>query len=158
MTTRWSRGLLLGGFESESSLSAPEENLDERFPDPRELGHILDADASQTQVIAAVREGRNLVVQGPPGTGKSQTIANIIAVAAKDGKRVLFVAEKRAALDVVHARLEKCDLGPLCLELHSHKAVRRHVYDDLKRTLELGPPLRRRRTSLRAGSQPFAMN
>ncbi len=134
-------GLLLGGFESESSLSAPEENLDERFPDPRELGHILDADVSQTQVIAAVREGRNLVVQGPPGTGKSQTIANIIAVAAKDGKRVLFVAEKRAALDVVHARLEKCDLGPLCLELHSHKAVRRHVYDDLKRTLELGPPL-----------------
>ncbi len=134
-------GLLLGGFESESSLSAPEENLDERFPDPRELGHILDADASQTQVIAAVREGRNLVVQGPPGTGKSQTIANIIAVAARAGMRVLFVAEKRAALDVVHARLERCGLGPLCLELHSHKAVRRHVYDDLKRTLELGPPL-----------------
>jgi very-short-patch-repair endonuclease len=134
-------GLLLGGFESEGSLAPPEENLDQRFPDPRELGHILDADASQTQVIAAVREGRNLVVQGPPGTGKSQTIANIIGVAVKDGKRVLFVAEKRAALDVVHARLERCDLGPLCLELHSHKAVRRHVYDDLKRTLELGPPL-----------------
>jgi len=134
-------GLLLGGFESESSLGAPEENLDERFPDPSELGHILDADASQTQVIAAVREGRNLVVQGPPGTGKSQTIANIVAVAAKDGKRVLFVAEKRAALDVVHARLETCGLGPLCLELHSHKAVRRHVYDELKGTLELGPPL-----------------
>ena len=134
-------GLLLGGFESESSLAAPDENLDERFPDPRELGHILDADASQTRVIAAVREGRNLVVQGPPGTGKSQTIANVIAVAARDGKRVLFVAEKRAALDVVRARLEKCDLGPLCLELHSHKAVRRHVYDELKRTLELGPPL-----------------
>ena len=132
--------LLLGGFGSEGSLDAPNENLDERFPDPRELGHILDADASQTRVIAAVREGRNLVVQGPPGTGKSQTIANIIAVAARDGKRVLFVAEKRAALDVVHARLERCDLGPLCLELHSHKAVRRHVYDELKKTLELGPP------------------
>ena len=133
-------GLLLGGFASESSIAAPDENLDERFPDPRELGHILDADASQTRVIAAVREGRNLVVQGPPGTGKSQTIANIIAVAARDGKRVLFVAEKRAALDVVHARLERCGLGPLCLELHSHKAVRRHVYDDLKSTLALGPP------------------
>ncbi len=133
--------LLLGGFESEDSLFAEAENLDERFPDPRELGHILDADASQTQVIAAVRDGRNMVVQGPPGTGKSQTIANIIAVAARDGKRVLFVAEKRAALDVVHARLERCDLGPLCLELHSHKAVRRHVYNDLKRTLELGSPL-----------------
>ena len=135
-------GLLLGGFESGSSLAPPEENLDERFPDPRELGHILDADASQTQVVAAARQGRNLVVQGPPGTGKSQTIANIIAVAARDGKRVLFVAEKRAALDVVHARLERCDLGPLCLELHSHKAIRRHVYDELKKTMELGPPLR----------------
>ncbi len=133
--------LLLGGFASEGSLGAQEENLDRRFPDPGDLGHILDADASQTQVIAAVREGRNLVVQGPPGTGKSQTIANIIAVAARDGKRVLFVAEKRAALDVVHARLEKCGLGPLCLELHSHKSIRRHVYDDLKKTLELGPPL-----------------
>ena len=133
--------LLLGGFESESRVGAPEENLDERFPDPGELGHILDADASQTRVIAAVREGRNLVVQGPPGTGKSQTIANIIAVAARDGRRVLFVAEKRAALDVVHARLERCGLGPLCLELHSHKAVRRHVYDELKSTLDLGPPL-----------------
>ena len=133
--------LLLGGFESEGSLSAPAENLDRRFPDPRELGHILDADASQTRVIAGVRDGRNLVVQGPPGTGKSQTIANIIAVAARDGKRVLFVAEKRAALDVVHARLEKCGLGPLCLELHSHKAVRRRVYDELGRTLGIGPPL-----------------
>ena len=133
--------LLLGGFESEGGLFAEAENLDERFPDPGELGHILDADASQTQVIAAVRDGRNMVVQGPPGTGKSQTIANIIAVAARDEKRVLFVAEKRAALDVVHARLERCGLGPLCLELHSHKAVRKHVYNDLKGTLELGPPL-----------------
>lgn len=135
--------LLLGGFEDDSgsSILTAGENLDERFPDPAELGHILDADASQTRVIAGARQGRNLVVQGPPGTGKSQTIANIIAVAAKDGKRVLFVAEKRAALDVVHSRLEKCHLGPLCLELHSHKAVRKHVYGDLKRALELGPPL-----------------
>ena len=82
--------------------SRPTRTLDKRFPDPRGTsGHILDADTSQTQVIAAAREGRSLVVQGPPGTGKSQTIANIIAAAVKDGKRVLFVAEKRAALDVV---------------------------------------------------------
>ena len=121
-------GLLLGGFGSAPDFADPAGNLDERFPDPRELGHILDADASQTRVIAAVGEGRDLVVQGPPGTGKSQTIANMIAVAAREGKRVLFVAEKRAALDVVHARLEKCGLGPLCLELHSHKAIRKHVY------------------------------
>ena len=132
--------ILVGGFEPGPSIFAPDENLDKRFPDPRDLGHILDADTSQTQVIAAAREGRSLVVQGPPGTGKSQTIANIIAAAVKDGKRVLFVAEKRAALDVVHDRLEKCGLGPLCLELHSHKANRRHIYEELKRTLDLGEP------------------
>ncbi len=134
--------LLLRGFEGLADVPGQSANLDERFPDPGDLGHILDADASQTRVIAAAREGESMVVQGPPGTGKSQTIANIIAVAARDGKRVLFVAEKRAALDVVHARLEKCGLGPLCLELHSHKAVRRHVYGELKGMLEPGSPLR----------------
>ncbi len=132
--------LLVGGFEPGASIFAPDENLDKRFPDPGDLGHILDADTSQTQVIAAAREGKSLVVQGPPGTGKSQTIANIIAAVAKDGKRVLFVAEKRAALDVVHDRLEKCGLGPLCLELHSHKANRKHIFAEFKRTLELGEP------------------
>ena len=132
--------VLVGGVSSGDSVTSGEENLDRRFPDPKDLGHILDADTSQTQVIAAACQGRNLVVQGPPGTGKSQTIANIIAAVARLGKRVLFVAEKRAALDVVHDRLEKCGLGPLCLELHSHKANRKHVYQDLKRTLELGRP------------------
>ncbi|MDE0622501.1 MAG: DUF3320 domain-containing protein [Bryobacterales bacterium] len=132
--------LLVGGAEDRTSIIAPDENLDQRFADPKELGHILDADASQTQVVAAARAGRNLVVQGPPGTGKSQTIANIIGGAAADGKRVLFVAEKRAALDVVHDRLEKCGLGPLCLELHSHKANRKHVYEELGKTLGLGRP------------------
>ena len=133
-------GLLVGGFESVPTIFAPDENLDQRFPDPSDLKHILDADASQAQVIAAAREGANLVVQGPPGTGKSQTIANIVAEVVARGKRVLFVAEKRAALDVVHDRLEKCGLGPLCLELHSHKANKRHVYEELKRTLDLGRP------------------
>ncbi len=133
-------GLLTGGFEGASSADAPSGNLDAQFEDPGDLGHILDADASQTRVIADARNGQSMVVQGPPGTGKSQTIANVIAVAARDGKRVLFVAEKRAALDVVHARLEACGLGPLCLELHSHKAIRRNVYGELKRTLELGAP------------------
>ena len=132
--------LLLGGVDAGGSVVSANENLDRRFPDPRDLCHVLDADSSQAQVIAAARDGRNLVVQGPPGTGKSQTIANIIASSIMDGKRVLFVAEKRAALDVVFARLEQCGLAPLCLELHSHKANRRAVYEDLKRTLQLGRP------------------
>ena len=137
-------GRLLGdGFEAPAgSLRGedPEENLDRRFPDPRGLGHVLDADASQTEVIAAARAGGNLVVQGPPGTGKSQTIANVIAVAARDEKTVLFVAEKRAALDVVHDRLQACGLGSLCLELHSHKANRKAVLAELKRALDEGQP------------------
>lgn len=138
-------GKLLGdGFEPAASGSLrgedPEENLDRRFPDPRGLGHVLDADASQTEVIAAARGGGNLVVQGPPGTGKSQTIANVIAVAVRDEKTVLFVAEKRAALDVVHDRLQACGLGSLCLELHSHKANRKAVLAELKRTLDEGQP------------------
>ena len=159
-------GLLGDGFEPTVNLlgsEQAEENLDLRFPDPRQLGHVLDADASQTDVIAAARGGSNLVVQGPPGTGKSQTIANIIAVAARDQKTVLFVAEKRAALDVVHDRLQECDLGSLCLELHSHKANRKAVLAEIKRTLDAGQPhavndaeydtVRQRRDELNAYSE-----
>ena len=129
--------LLMHGFERGGNVTEDQGNLDSKFSDLRSLGHILDADASQAQVIAAAAEGENLVVQGPPGTGKSQTIANIIAVAAGQGKRVLFISEKRAALDVVHDRLKHTGLAPLCLELHSHKANRKHVYEDLKSTLEI---------------------
>jgi len=132
--------LLCGGFGGVSSLFDPTENLDERYTNPQDLGHIMEADASQTRVIAAAREGQNMVVQGPPGTGKSQTIANIIAVAVRDNQKVLFVAEKRAALDVVYDRLESCGLGPLCLEMHSTKAQKKTVYDELGKTLNLGPP------------------
>ena len=107
-------GLLDGGFEQSSPLFGPQERLDPRL-EPGQLLHVVPADASQTRVIEEVRAGRNLVVQGPPGTGKSQTIANIIAAAAHDGKRVLFVADKMAALSVVHDRLSKVGLADLCL-------------------------------------------
>ena len=73
--------------------------------------HVTDADSSQAVVIEEVRRGRHLVIQGPPGTGKSQTITNLIATAVKEGKKVLFVAEKMAALEVVHSRLERLGLG-----------------------------------------------
>jgi len=140
-TTDLMEQLLCGGFDNVSPLFDPEENLDERYVNPENLGHIMEADASQTRVIAAAREGRNMVVQGPPGTGKSQTIANIIAVAVRDNLKVLFVAEKRAALDVVYDRLRSCGLGPLCLEMHSTKARKKVVYDELAKTLDLGRPL-----------------
>ncbi len=102
------------------------------------LLHVVDADASQTQVIEDVRAGKNLVVQGPPGTGKSQTITNILAAAAHQGKTVLFVAEKMAALEVVHRRMEKANLHDLCLELHSTKTNKLNFYQELARTIANG--------------------
>ncbi len=128
------RGLLYEGFEAEEPLFGEEDKLDEKLP-PDEIFHVVDADASQAKVVEEVRKGRNLVVQGPPGTGKSQTITNIIAAAVRDGKRVLFVAEKMAALSVVHKRLLDVGLQDVCLELHSRTANKRAVHGELARTL-----------------------
>jgi KaiC/GvpD/RAD55 family RecA-like ATPase len=89
------------------------------------LDHVVDADSTQTLAIESVRQGRSMVVQGPPGTGKSQSITNIIATAVMDGKRVLFVAEKLAALQVVQRRLQNEGLGAPCLELHSNKSKKK---------------------------------
>lgn len=124
-----------------TSISITQEPLDRKYQNPRDLGHILDADTSQTEVIAKVSEGKNLVVQGPPGTGKSQTIANIIAVMARAGKKILFIAEKKAALEVVFRRLYLAGLGPLCLELHSQKSARKVFYEEIRKTMELSEPL-----------------
>ena len=79
---------------------------------------MLDADASQQAVVDAVLAGSHLVVKGPPGTGKSQTIANLVASLAAAGKRTLFVAEKRAAIDAVLSRLAAVGLDDLVLDLH----------------------------------------
>lgn len=127
-------GLLVDGFESEEPLFGPDDKLDALL-DPAEIIQVIDADASQTKVIEEVRRGASLVVQGPPGTGKSQTITNIIAAAAHDGKSVLFVAEKMAALSVVHQRLVKAGLRDICLELHSRSANKKALAHELGRTL-----------------------
>lgn len=127
-------GLLYERFEVEEPLFGKEERLDECLQ-PEFLFHVVDADSSQAKVIEEVRSGRNLVVQGPPGTGKSQTITNIIASAVRDGKRVLFVAEKMAALSVVHKRLVDVGLSDICLELHSKSANKKAVLAELGRTL-----------------------
>ncbi|WP_186094178.1 DUF3320 domain-containing protein [Burkholderia gladioli] len=133
------RSLLMDGFADGSDLAHEDANIDALIP-PSEMLHILDCDSSQALAIHEVRRGKNLVIQGPPGTGKSQTIANIIAAAVKDGKTVLFVAEKMAALDVVKRRLDDKGVGDACLELHSNKANKRAVLDELRRTWELGAP------------------
>lgn len=105
-----------------------------------ELSYVLDADSSQTVAIQTALAGRNLVIQGPPGTGKSQTISNIVAAAIADGKRVLFVAEKLAALQVVFDRLRNAGLGHLCLELHSRKASKQQVLKQLKDAMDAPVP------------------
>lgn len=101
----------------------------------RESFAVLDCDSSQLESIEAARAGTSFVLQGPPGTGKSQTITNIIAHALAEGKRVLFVSEKMAALDVVHSRLEAVGLGPFCLKAHSQSATKKQVLADLGKTL-----------------------
>ncbi|MCW2247705.1 very-short-patch-repair endonuclease [Azospirillum fermentarium] len=132
------KSLLGDGFEEAGLL--PDDTAVDPLVGPVEMLHVVDADSSQTLAIHEVRRGRNLVIQGPPGTGKSQTIANIIASAVADGKTVLFVAEKMAALDVVKRRLDTVGIGDICLELHSNKANKRLVLEELKRTWELGHP------------------
>lgn len=100
----------------------------------------VEADSSQMKAIRDALDGHSFVMQGPPGTGKSQTITNIIANAMYHGKRVLFVSEKKAALEVVQKRLESIGLGPLCLELHSNKARKSLVLDKMEKTLALKAP------------------
>jgi hypothetical protein len=129
--------LLQNGFLPDVPLFSDDEKLDTRL-DPENIVQVIDADASQTRVIEEVRAGRNLVVQGPPGTGKSQTITNIIAATVHDGKSVLFMAEKKAALDVVHRRLQRVRLSDICLELHSRNANKKAVLQEIERTLTTG--------------------
>lgn len=127
------------GLNDEKQISTdsicPLKELDEKVK-PQLTYQILDADSSQQQAIQVVKEGHNLVIEGPPGTGKSQTIANIIAELLSQNKKVLFVSQKIAALDVVKSRLDKNGLAPFCLELHSNKTNRKRVLDELINTLE----------------------
>lgn len=133
------RALLAEGFEGGEPLTSEDQSIDEQI-DPTDMLHIVDCDSSQTLAVHDVRRGRNLVIQGPPGTGKSQTIANVIASAVADGRTVLFVAEKMAALEVVKRRLDQAGVGDACLELHSNKANKRNLLEELRRTWELGSP------------------
>lgn len=126
------------GFREPSSAIPDDAHLDSHL-NPQSTYHVLDADSSQSLAIHDATLGRNLVIQGPPGTGKSQTITNIISESIARGKRVLFVSEKMAALEVVKRRVDSIGLGDACLELHSHKTNKRQTLEELKRTLEISP-------------------
>lgn len=99
---------------------------------PAKYPLIDDADSSQHSALIDAVDGKNLVIEGPPGTGKSQTITNLIAAVIAQGKTVLFVAEKLAALQVVRNKLDAAGLGEFCLELHSNKAQKHKLIDDIK--------------------------
>lgn len=113
------------------------EKLDELFA-PEDIALPISADSSQLSAICAAGQDNSFVLHGPPGTGKSQTITNIISNALFQGKTVLFIAEKMAALSVVQKRLESILLGPFCLELHSNKAKKKDVLEQLQKVLEIG--------------------
>ncbi|MBR5839202.1 MAG: AAA family ATPase, partial [Victivallales bacterium] len=97
----------------------------------------MNADSSQMAAVLYSALGKSFVLHGPPGTGKSQTITNIIAHNLAIGRRVLFVSEKKAALDVVHRRLTKVGLKPFCLELHSNKAGKKEVLEQFAEALQV---------------------
>lgn len=131
---------LLGnkGFNGAPSPFGETDFVDD-YLEQNPLQTVMDADSTQTLALLDVAAGTNLVVQGPPGTGKSQTIVNLIAQALGTGKTVLFVSEKRAALEVVKQRLDRVGLGAACLELHSNKVKKKAVIEELKRTVAFRP-------------------
>jgi len=130
-------------FDDGTTFPVPEE-LDAKRPAADTLCPV-DADSSQLAAVYAAHDGRSFVLQGPPGTGKSQTITNLIAHALGHEKRVLFVAEKMAALNVVHQRLSRIGLTPWCLELHSNKTNKKDVLAQIEQSVhaaKIHPPAR----------------
>lgn len=116
--------------------SFPDADRLDEYRAPTDTFCPLPADSSQLAAVIAAAEGRSFVIEGPPGTGKSQTITNLIAHCLTEGKTILFVSEKMAALNVVKRRLEAVGLGRYCLELHSNKAHKREVVGQLEATLQ----------------------
>ena len=116
-------------YQNSAAFLHPEQ-IDEKIK-PSELFMPLSADSSQVIAVHASAQTGDFVLEGPPGTGKSQTIANIIAHNLALGRKVVFVSEKMTALDVVYDRLRRQGLGDFCLELHSNKANKREVLDQL---------------------------
>ena len=146
-------------FDRVFSLQPRALDLEPLAPLPRgEQWAVVPADATQTSAVALARTGASYIIQGPPGTGKSQTITNLIADYVGRGKRVLFVCEKRAAIDVVFHRLQQQGLDELCCMIHDSQADKKDFVHNLKQTYEqwLGADeqldaVRRERQALVAG-------
>ena len=130
-------------------ISTPTQSFADSMPDGQSAIDLdalagacpVPADASQLKAVASAVDGATFVLEGPPGTGKSQTITNLLARCVADGKRVLFVAEKRAALDVVRRRLDAVGLDRFALDLHDKAskpaAVRAQILAALDHAVEV---------------------
>lgn len=129
----------LSGDKNEIALIPSELNNFDHDQNTRPIDtfQVVDADSSQQDAILLSKKGISFVLQGPPGTGKSQTITNIIAEAISDGKKVLFVSEKMAALEVVKKRLIEAGIDDFCLTLHSYKANKKEILNQLAKTLSI---------------------
>ena len=128
---------MAGDRHAIGDLPAQAENFDFDGVKPNEWHEVVDSDSSQEEAILLSKLGVSFVMQGPPGTGKSQTITNIIAEALADGKKVLFVSEKAAALQVVLKRLTEVGLDDFCLSLHNYKANKKEIIDSIGVNLSL---------------------
>src|SRR5687767_15872411 len=130
-------GIASKSFATVFSLSA--KPPEEAPPPPLDLAEqhlIISCDATQASAVARARTGSSYIIQGPPGTGKSQTITNLIADYVARGKRVLFVCEKRAAIDVVFHRLRQQGLDELCCLIHDSQTDKKAFIQNLKQTYE----------------------
>ena len=132
---------LLGGVTGPATSPFPEEyDVDHPDLETKVPVLVMDADSSQFSALIDIADGRNLAIEGPPGTGKSQTIVNAIAAAIALGKKVLFVAEKTAALDVVKSRLEAIGLGEFILALQADRSAREDVIASVRARVTMRTP------------------
>jgi len=131
------QSLLAGNDATGAAPFADEYDIDHPTIESKVPCLVLDADSSQFSALADIGDGKNVAIEGPPGTGKSQTIVNAIAAALGEGKKVLFVAEKLAALNVVKSRLEAIGLGEFLLPLQADKSTREQVMDSVRARLDL---------------------
>lgn len=130
------RSLIEGRLVMEMSEQAVDMRQEDAMMSPSSHLIPLDADSSQIEALIEAEMGRSFILNGPPGTGKSQSITNMIANALYHGQRVLFVAQKKAALDVVKSRLDKIGLSAFCLEIHSNKVDKKNFLMQMQRSIE----------------------
>lgn len=121
-------------FEAAFAVNPPAVDVPTEVPTLEDRYQVVACDPTQRQAIASARAGSSYIIQGPPGTGKSQTITNLIADFVSQGKRVLFVCEKRAAIDVVYHRLKQQSLDELCCLIHDSQADKKQFVMDLRQT------------------------